>query len=51
MRHLLSLILVFSSFLTVVPAYAEGNDCGDGQTETQFMRNDLASIKKVIWVS
>ena len=48
MRFFLFLIMTVSTWLTIVPAYAGGDDCGDDQTETQFMRDDLASIKKAM---
>jgi hypothetical protein len=48
MRRLLFVFMVFSAYLSVIPAHAEGVDCGRGRTGTQFMRDDLASLKKLM---
>lgn len=45
MRYVVAVFLVCMSVLSVAPAYADGNDCGDGQQQTQLMRDDLVTLK------
>jgi hypothetical protein len=48
MRRLLVVLMVFSFYLSIAPVHAEGDDCGSDRTGTQFMRDDLASLKKLM---